>query len=180
MGTGAVDVGGAKDGLSFGSRAALAGIWVYQRWISPYKGFRCAHAALHGGPGCSGYARQAIRTAGLWRGIGLVRQRFRECKAAMEVLTAQESASDGAAVASGPPRKKKNRWCTKQDVAIAGCEMPGSCCSATGSKGAAAGGAAAGAGAEATTGICGVATAGVGEAVGGACGAAAGVCSCGG
>lgn len=30
-------------------RLALLLIGAYRRWLSPYKGFRCAHAALHGG-----------------------------------------------------------------------------------------------------------------------------------
>jgi putative component of membrane protein insertase Oxa1/YidC/SpoIIIJ protein YidD len=28
-------------------------IGLYQRYLSPCKGFRCAHAAWHGGPSCS-------------------------------------------------------------------------------------------------------------------------------
>ncbi len=44
---------------------ALAGIALYQRWLSPHKGFRCAHAAFYGGASCSSAIAQAIRTEGL-------------------------------------------------------------------------------------------------------------------
>jgi len=30
-------------------------ISLYQRYVSPYKGFRCAHRVLHGGDSCSEY-----------------------------------------------------------------------------------------------------------------------------
>ena len=68
------------------ARAALGGIWIYQRYISPYKGFRCAHAVLHDGPGCSGYAKEALRARGFLAAIPLVRARFRDCRAAYEAL----------------------------------------------------------------------------------------------
>ena len=71
--------------------AALLAIRVYQRWISPYKGFRCAHSVLHGGPGCSGYAAEAIRDRGLLGAIRPIRQRFRDCRAAFVTLMAEKS-----------------------------------------------------------------------------------------
>lgn len=40
---------------------ALGAIWVYQNFISPYKGFSCAHRVVHGGDGCSGFAKTASR-----------------------------------------------------------------------------------------------------------------------
>ena len=68
------------------ARAALGGIWIYQRYISPYKGFRCAHAVLHGGSGCSGFAKDALRAQGFLAAIPLVRQRFRDCRLAYDTL----------------------------------------------------------------------------------------------
>ena len=68
------------------ARAALGGIWIYQNYISPHKGFRCAHSVLHNGTGCSGYAKQLIRKQGLFRAIPLIRLRFKECKAAYFTL----------------------------------------------------------------------------------------------
>ena len=50
------------------------------------KGFRCAYAVLHGGPGCSGFAKQAIRKRGLWAALALIRQSFRNCRGALSTL----------------------------------------------------------------------------------------------
>lgn len=172
------------------ARAALGLIGLYQRWISPRKGFRCAHAVLNGGPGCSGFAKSAIREHGLWQGLGLLRQRFRDCRAAMHILLAQQSGPPGddlneadlteeeLETARRQRKKRKPGWFDRNDCALAACEAPAGCCSVGSSKGAAAGGAAAGLGAEATTGICGATAAGVGEGIAGACGVVAGGFSC--
>ncbi|MEM9795683.1 MAG: membrane protein insertion efficiency factor YidD [Pseudomonadota bacterium] len=68
---------------------ALFGIDIYQRRISPRKGWRCAHSVLHGGTGCSGYAKHAIRDHGLWHAIPLIRTRFAECKDAYITLRSE-------------------------------------------------------------------------------------------
>ncbi|MEM7472665.1 MAG: membrane protein insertion efficiency factor YidD [Pseudomonadota bacterium] len=70
------------------SKTALGAIWVYQQYISPHKGFRCAYAVHHGGTGCSGYAKGAIKDHGLWRAIPFIRQRLRDCKTAYEEIKA--------------------------------------------------------------------------------------------
>ena len=66
-------------------------IWIglilfYQRWISPYKGFRCAHGKLHKGFTCSEAVKRIIEEDGLWRGRHRIRRRFRECRYAHYVL----------------------------------------------------------------------------------------------
>lgn len=55
------------------------GIGFYQRFISPRKGYRCAHSLEHGGPGCSGAVLQILEEHGLWRGYGKISQRFADC-----------------------------------------------------------------------------------------------------
>lgn len=167
------------------SATALWLIAIYQRWISPRKGFRCAHSVLHGGPGCSGFAKQAIREHGLWQAVAHIRQRFRDCRTSMHTLLSQqaeppEDELSQADLETARRQRKKNKregWCTWNDCALASCEAPGACCSGAGSKGAAAGGAL-GAGAEASTGICGASAGAVGEGIAGACGGIAGGISC--
>lgn len=44
---------------------ALLFIRFYQRFISPRKGFRCAHAAFFGGASCSGAIYNLILERGL-------------------------------------------------------------------------------------------------------------------
>ena len=142
-----------KPGLA--AEIVLGLIGVYQRWVSPRKGFRCAHAVLHGGPGCSGFAKQAIVDHGLWQAIGLTRQRFRDCRAAMLAMAAQPPEPPGGEIteaeletARRQRMKKKNGWCGWDDCAMAGCEVPGACCSSAGSGG--------GAALETKAGICGL------------------------
>ncbi|WP_341365390.1 membrane protein insertion efficiency factor YidD [Yoonia sp. BS5-3] len=64
------------------SRTALGGIWVYQRYISPRKGYRCAYSVRHGGTGCSGYIKFAIKEHGIIAAIPLIKKRFADCKLA--------------------------------------------------------------------------------------------------
>lgn len=71
---------------TFVSRFALAVIAFYQRFLSPYKKYRCAHRARHGGASCSQFAREAITAEGLARGLMRLRGRFRECHAASRAL----------------------------------------------------------------------------------------------
>lgn len=67
------------------SRLALWGIHFYQRRLSPHKGFRCAHAALHGGQSCSGAVADLIAQHGLLA-APLVAARFGECREAHTAL----------------------------------------------------------------------------------------------
>lgn len=89
------------------TRAALAAIDGYQRWISPYKGFRCAYSVAHGGPGCSGYAKAVIRDEGLWRAWQLMRVRFAACKAAAVALS-QARETDAA---KEQRARKRDQFC---------------------------------------------------------------------
>ncbi len=65
-----------------GTSAALLGIDVYRRHLSPLKGFRCAHAALFGGPSCSEAVRAIVEREGLIPGRTLVLARFARCRSA--------------------------------------------------------------------------------------------------
>lgn len=67
---------------------ALATIRFYQRRLSPHKGFRCAHAALHGGEGCSGAVARIVQEDGLVAGRRRIAARFRDCRAAHRALQA--------------------------------------------------------------------------------------------
>lgn len=78
------------------SKLALGGIWTYQQYISPKKGFRCAYSVAHGGTGCSGFAKHAIRDHGLWRALPAIRQRFRDCRAAYEDIRTNCSCNTSA------------------------------------------------------------------------------------
>lgn len=58
---------------------ALGAIGVYQRYVSPYKGFCCAYRAHTGRAGCSALGARAIRRWGLRRGLAVLRLRLHRC-----------------------------------------------------------------------------------------------------
>lgn len=70
---------------------AIASIGGYQRHISPRKGFSCAHRVLYKGESCSQYAKRMVAQQGLVAAIATVRQRFRACKIANQILQARYS-----------------------------------------------------------------------------------------
>ncbi|RYG70690.1 membrane protein insertion efficiency factor YidD [bacterium] len=106
----------------------LGSIGIYQRYISPRKGWRCAYSVLHGGTGCSGYVKTEIREHG-WRAARrAARKRFHECKLAGQALRAQ--ATPGAvymsAAASRRRRKDKSAaggWCDPECCDPSGCKL---------------------------------------------------------
>lgn len=121
------------------ARTALGGIWVYQNYLSPRKGFRCAHSVLHGGTGCSGYVKFAIRDHGLWAAVPKIRQRFRDCKEAHQTLRANcavhSDAPDDEHVRKDRERRKRaNRNGKSGRCSENACEcatLPGYCGSAS-------------------------------------------------
>jgi len=62
-----------------GKHAAVCGIELYQDFISPYKGYRCAYGVHCGGPSCSEYGKQVISQEGVIVGTVLLFHRFQEC-----------------------------------------------------------------------------------------------------
>jgi uncharacterized protein len=57
----------------------LWAIGNYQRFISPYKGYSCAHRVYKGGQGCSAYGYRAIARHGARKGLALLHRRLRAC-----------------------------------------------------------------------------------------------------
>lgn len=58
---------------------ALKAINFYQKFISPYKGFNCAHRVATGETGCSGYGKKVIKRFGFFTGFKLLNRRFYDC-----------------------------------------------------------------------------------------------------
>jgi putative component of membrane protein insertase Oxa1/YidC/SpoIIIJ protein YidD len=58
---------------------ALAAIRLYQKYISPYKGFCCAYRVHTGRASCSTLGYRAIRRHGVFGGIALIRSRTHLC-----------------------------------------------------------------------------------------------------
>jgi len=61
-------------------------IGLYQAYLSPLKGFSCAHRIRSGGRSCSQIAKRLIGRLGLGRGLPLVRRQLQRCRQAAHVL----------------------------------------------------------------------------------------------
>lgn len=64
----------------------IALIKLYQHYISPYKGFSCAHVAVHKGDSCSEAIKKIIAKHGILTGRKLIKTRFNECTVAYQSL----------------------------------------------------------------------------------------------
>lgn len=74
------------------NKLAIALIRFYQKFISPRKGFTCAHRALHGGDTCSVAVRKIIESNGLYSGFKSIQSRFRECQYASKEISLNQKA----------------------------------------------------------------------------------------
>ncbi|MBD2073626.1 membrane protein insertion efficiency factor YidD [Phormidium sp. FACHB-592] len=62
---------------------------IYQKRLSPYKGFSCAYRVLHCSESCSQYTKRVIAELGISQALPLIQQRFQACKAANQTLKVQ-------------------------------------------------------------------------------------------
>lgn len=65
-------------------------IRLYQKYISPYKGFQCAHAYLYHDTSCSNAVITIIESNGLIVSIDKIKTRFRACRAAYLTLVHED------------------------------------------------------------------------------------------
>lgn len=61
----------------------------YQKYISPRKGFSCAHRLLYGGESCSQYVKRIVSQQGLTLALKASRKRFQACREANQILRAR-------------------------------------------------------------------------------------------
>ncbi|QKQ74206.1 membrane protein insertion efficiency factor YidD [Nostoc sp. TCL240-02] len=82
---------------------AIAIISVYQRHLSPRKGYSCAHRILHGGDSCSEYVKNVLADKSLFESTLIARQRFRECNIAYISVKNRVVESKGSVMRSVGP-----------------------------------------------------------------------------
>ena len=61
-------------------------ILIYQKFISPIKGFKCAHYYEHGGLSCSDFVKQTIKRRGVLYGLTVIQSRFNACRSAAALI----------------------------------------------------------------------------------------------
>src|SRR4028118_256047 len=74
-------------------KIAIDTIAAYQTYISPRKGFVCAHRMLHDGESCSMYIKHLLGEESLMSVVQMSHQRFKACAAASQTLKATKSSS---------------------------------------------------------------------------------------
>lgn len=74
-------------------------IRCYQKYLSPHKGFSCAHRVLHDDESCSQYVKRMLTEQDLQVAISLSRQRFMDCKTAKIILRSETT-----------DQKRRNGW----------------------------------------------------------------------
>lgn len=113
---------------SLPSRLALWAIRLYQRHLSPVKGFSCAYRLATGGQNCSAYGYRVIGRLGLRAGLALLDRRLLRCGAAHRAMSAP---------AARNPKLHYQRGdcdCGGCDIgdldgcgSCGGCDLPGDC-----------------------------------------------------
>ncbi len=78
-------------------------ITLYQRYVSPHKGFSCPHRILHGGQSCSGYVKVLILSSGVRAVLPDIRAHFDQCREVRISLQASH-------VCEAHPSSDQNTW----------------------------------------------------------------------
>src|SRR5215218_4103448 len=81
---------------------AAGAILLYQRHLSPWKGYGCARRVLRGRMSCAQFARRAVLRVGPSQALSLIRRRFKRCAAARRAA-AQASPGGEEAATPGEP-----------------------------------------------------------------------------
>lgn len=61
----------------------------YQKYLSPHKGFACAHRVLYQGESCSQYIKKVVAQEGIQAALQKSRARFQACREANNILRAR-------------------------------------------------------------------------------------------
>ncbi|MEJ8851262.1 membrane protein insertion efficiency factor YidD [Variovorax rhizosphaerae] len=111
--------------------SASAMIGVYQRYVSPYKGFCCAYRVHTKRRSCSAYAKSIIDRLGAMALFAAMPRQFARCKAACLALVASRSAAE---LPSEEQREKRPWWercdCNPLDcldLSQLSCDVPCDC-----------------------------------------------------
>jgi putative component of membrane protein insertase Oxa1/YidC/SpoIIIJ protein YidD len=108
---------------SFAAQLADLSIGVYQRYISPRKGFCCAYRAHTGKRSCSAWGRTIVQKLGLIAFLAFLPAQFARCKQAYAKLLAQRQA--GLNSPSKDDKRKGNTIdCNPCDVVDAATYLP--------------------------------------------------------
>ena len=99
-----------------------AAIDGYQRFVSPWKGFCCAHNVLHRRGSCSVFGKRLVLRSGVWRFVLLMRLRFLACGKAHRILASVPIPEAGEESSEEPGAGEKAAlWCLADVATNAAC-----------------------------------------------------------
>lgn len=70
--------------INLSSKIGLYAIHLYQKYLSPIKGYSCSYAFHTGSHSCSEFGVKAIEKKGLFIGSKLINRRFKKCAKSAE------------------------------------------------------------------------------------------------
>ncbi|MFM2269897.1 MAG: hypothetical protein RL757_3338 [Bacteroidota bacterium] len=77
--------------------SAVGVINLYQQYISPHKGWKCAYGIAHPDEvSCSEFGKEAIRNFGVVNGLQLLRKRFKECEKSYCALGGEKNSNNAS------------------------------------------------------------------------------------
>lgn len=120
--------------------AAASAIGLYQRYVSPYKGFCCAYRAQTGRRSCSAYGKAIATRLGFVALIQALPKQFGRCRSSFVALAGAGMARQANANAKSQAKKDQRndkRECDPFDacdvvdlasnVDLGGCDLPCDC-----------------------------------------------------
>lgn len=91
-------------------------ITLYQKYLSPHKGFNCAYACYHHSLSCSAMVKNIIAEHGVIAGWPLIKQQFVNCHLAYQYLeTEREKKERERRERSRRRNRPRQRECSKTD-----------------------------------------------------------------
>jgi len=111
---------------------AILAISLYQRYLSPIKGFSCAYRVYHNTESCSSYVKRVFIEQDLQSAIVLANKRFQDCSRANRFLMSKQEDEKNFQDLMG--RRKALRFLSFFSLAIfspqmRGCPGGNACCS---------------------------------------------------
>ncbi len=59
---------------------------LYQKYLSPYKGYCCAYKVYHDDISCSEFTKNSIKNLGFFQATSIIKERFKDCKISSEKI----------------------------------------------------------------------------------------------
>ena len=104
-------------------------IGIYQKYLSPRKGYRCAYSVVYGGPGCSGAVKDIIKEKGIFEWYPLIRERLQYCREANEQRNRPNKSKVAGCIGDGLEEGIDALSCDMPSCDLPACDVPSCDCS---------------------------------------------------